>query len=273
MHAIQEQDAPDQLPLVSVIVPARNMSRYLPAAIAKDPRVHCHHTLSGGMSAARNLGIRASRGSVIALCDADDWWAPNTLSLQLRCLREDPDVGVVCTGFTVVSEPGQPLRWFHPMPRDGWITEALFLSNVVSGSTSIIRRRHLDMVGLCDESLALAEDYDLWLRLSTCCAFRFLNGATYFYRQWWGQSTRNEIALVESTISVRRNFLLKHPLLVCRAVQQEAWSRLLVERGLAKMRAGRGRCVAIADIARGLRFQPGYVKGWRAIAKVLIGRV
>jgi glycosyltransferase involved in cell wall biosynthesis len=48
-----------------------------------------------GMSAARNLGIDASRGDVIAFLDADDVWLPNKLSEQLAILDEHPRAAMV----------------------------------------------------------------------------------------------------------------------------------------------------------------------------------
>ncbi|MDB5651498.1 MAG: glycosyltransferase family 2 protein [Hyphomicrobiales bacterium] len=49
-----------------------------------------------GMSASRNLGIRAARGQIIALIDSDDFWRPNKLSEQLAILQRFPEVDMVC---------------------------------------------------------------------------------------------------------------------------------------------------------------------------------
>lgn len=48
---------------------------------AKDPRVRVFHKENGGVSSARNLGIREAKGRYLAFADADDWLAPGALEL------------------------------------------------------------------------------------------------------------------------------------------------------------------------------------------------
>jgi glycosyltransferase involved in cell wall biosynthesis len=49
-----------------------------------------------GMSTSRNLGIRWSRGALVALLDADDVWFPNKLEDQVTLLEANPEAGMVC---------------------------------------------------------------------------------------------------------------------------------------------------------------------------------
>lgn len=105
-------------PLVSVVVPIYNGERYLRETlesilaqtyrhieiIAVDdgssdsssmiaesfgPVVRLVRTAQQGHPAARNNGIRASRGEYLAFLDHDDLWAPDKLELQLKSMRED----------------------------------------------------------------------------------------------------------------------------------------------------------------------------------------
>ena len=60
-----------------------------------------------GISATRNRGTQASRGSYIACLDADDMWVPERLEKQVQILRKYPEVGLV-VGSTLYWHPGEP---------------------------------------------------------------------------------------------------------------------------------------------------------------------
>jgi glycosyltransferase involved in cell wall biosynthesis len=66
---------------------------------ARDPRVtyldHPDHQ-NRGMSASRNLGISAARGTFIAFIDADDAWSPAKLREQVAIMEANPELGMVC---------------------------------------------------------------------------------------------------------------------------------------------------------------------------------
>jgi glycosyltransferase involved in cell wall biosynthesis len=51
-----------------------------------------------GMSASRNLGVRAARGGCVALLDADDVWLPEKLQRQVAILESHPSAGMVFGG-------------------------------------------------------------------------------------------------------------------------------------------------------------------------------
>src|SRR5882762_6685277 len=56
-----------------------------------------------GASAARNTGVRAARGELIAFLDADDLWSPNYLAEQLRFMREQ-DCDLVCADANIFGD-------------------------------------------------------------------------------------------------------------------------------------------------------------------------
>lgn len=69
----------------------------------KDPRVRVIHRDNGGLSAARNTGLSAARGSFIGFVDSDDWVAPDMYERLLAALLEH-DADIAVCNFSSVDE-------------------------------------------------------------------------------------------------------------------------------------------------------------------------
>lgn len=126
------------------------------------------HQKNGGLSAARNAGIRASTGEVVGLLDADDRWDPRRVQKCLELLASRPRVGFVTTDAHLIDEQGTPIgrRYYEgdrTFPSSGF-AQRIVRRNFVFSST-LIRRALLELVGGFDETLNSVEDYDMWLRL------------------------------------------------------------------------------------------------------------
>jgi glycosyltransferase involved in cell wall biosynthesis len=85
---------------------------------AKDPRVRLVVQENGGIAAARNRGIEAAEGELIAFLDDDDRWHPRKLELQVARLEEVPEASVVSCFSALVDPEGTLLGW-----RLGGVTE------------------------------------------------------------------------------------------------------------------------------------------------------
>jgi glycosyltransferase involved in cell wall biosynthesis len=182
-------------PRVSVIIPTRNRSWCLPEAVDSvlsqtyenlelivvddgstddtpallaryGSRLRCLRQTNRGVSAARNRGLPAANGTLIAFLDSDDIWQPEKLTRQVEFFNRQPAAKICQTEETWIRRGVRvnPKRR-HRKP-SGWIFEASLALCLVSPSAVMMRRELLEEMGGFDESLPACEDYDLWLRVS-----------------------------------------------------------------------------------------------------------
>lgn len=64
-------------------------------------RVRYSRRANAGVNAARNLGIKQSRGEFLALLDSDDLWAPYKIELQVELLQSFAEVGFTFSNFHI----------------------------------------------------------------------------------------------------------------------------------------------------------------------------
>lgn len=208
-------------PLVSVIVPCYNTGKYLRVAIesalrqthtnlevivvndgstddtqsiigdleATDHRVIGITQNNGGLSRARNTGLRASRGEFVNFLDADDWFEPTKLERQIAQLNDHPDAGFSYCDIQTekeVDDPSVDLSYSvgeARQVRDGDIFGSLLLGGYFPPLSVLIRRSAIDIVGEFREDLAAQEDYDYWLRCAASGILaRYLDQRLAHYR-------------------------------------------------------------------------------------------
>jgi hypothetical protein len=113
-----------------------------------------------------NRALSLARAPLIARLDADDLALPERLACQRRFLDTHPDVGLLGTAAREVDASGQLVSVVTPPEDDAAIRRALIRRNPFVHSSVMIRRSTLTEVGGYDERLTVAQDYDLWMRMS-----------------------------------------------------------------------------------------------------------
>jgi glycosyltransferase involved in cell wall biosynthesis len=181
-----------------------NTGALIASKYGDDPRVRYIYQSNAGVSAARNAGIRQTRGNYVAFLDSDDVWKPWKLEVQLEFFQAFPDVGMVWTNFEAVDTAGnvvksrylttmyEAYRYFASFDslfrssravsdvvgsrgdlEDGArayvgnIYVPMLRGNLVHTSTVMLSRERIEKVKEFDETLTLSgEDYDFHFR--TC---------------------------------------------------------------------------------------------------------
>jgi len=134
----------------------------LTAAIAEfSGRVRCIRQANGGPASARNTGIAASTGELVAFLDADDEWLPEKLARQVEYFDRYPHTGLLHTAVVHGTRHGGAS---DGPPRSAFC-ELYHTDFFINTLTVMMPRRVLEEVGGFDERREIhVEDWDLWLR-------------------------------------------------------------------------------------------------------------
>ncbi len=241
------QDAPH----ISVVLPARNAAATLPSALedvlaqrgaapfeviliddassddtlaigrafaARDARVRVVAGAGTGLVDALNLGVRCSRGALIARMDADDRMDPERLRLQCAWLERHPRAGAVGSRVLMTPRPLTPglLRleqWLDSVITEEECARARFIESPLVHPSILFRREALEAVGGYLER-GWAEDWDLLLRI--CAAGYSLGKVPEVLLEWRdspGRLTRTGAAYrQEAMVRLRAHHLAAGPL-------------------------------------------------------------
>lgn len=143
------------------------------AAIHKTVFLQHPDHLNHGAAASRNLGLATCTGDLVCFLDADDVYLPNRFLEAINILSSNPTVDAVYETAEVV-DGGDPALGCWGIGSIFGITTALFgselLQKVIQGfpwptSAILFKRSLIDATGGFDESLVVAEDSNLWMKM------------------------------------------------------------------------------------------------------------
>lgn len=232
-------------PAVSIIMPCYNASSHLPASVdsvlaqtrtdwelvivddgstdaswqtlqalaAADPRIRVFHQPNAGAAAARNHGLRQTRGPCTAFLDADDTWAPQFLEAMTAALDHYPEAGIAYCGWQNLGLGGGRDEPFVPPDYENENK----LESLLGGCrwpihAALVRSPLIHEAGLFDETLSSCMDYDLWLRLGTVHRLvRVPRVLSYYHHHDGEQITRNRARIAINHWRAQQKYLRANP--------------------------------------------------------------
>ncbi|ARV62241.1 glycosyl transferase family A [Nostocales cyanobacterium HT-58-2] len=148
-----------------------------------DTRLKIFSYPNAGLAASRNRGMALADGEYVSFIDADDIWTPDKLDSQIKALEEHANCAVAYSWTDYIDTHGKFLKSGRRTTVTGDVYSKLLLYNFLeNGSNPLIRGDALKAVGGFDESLAAAEDWDMWLRLAALYHFVCVKKVQILYR-------------------------------------------------------------------------------------------
>lgn len=219
------------LPKVSVVIPVFNHAGYIAEAVQsvleqsyqdfelvivddasvdgtaevvsrfKDPRIiSVVHERNYGPAAARNSGIRASSGELVAFLDADDLFTPAKLDEHVLFLDRHPDVDVTYNSRFELNYSSRTIRNLVRPPANVTLRD-LVLGFPFSTSDMVLRREKLLQAGLFEDDLIWSEELGLNCKLALSgCRFARVDRALNYRRFESGRKFGNLAGKYESAV-------------------------------------------------------------------------
>jgi|688.fasta_scaffold42562_2 glycosyltransferase involved in cell wall biosynthesis len=213
-------------PLVSIIMPARNVEKYIRDAIGsvlnqsyqnwellviendsrdktleaarefQDQRIRVFQTPSPGLSNARNMGIAHAEGSLICFLDGDDLLPENSLKSRVELLQQNPDVMFVDGKVDVYNYDLTELRttWQPSFRGNPYREMALLNPRCFCGITWMIRKSALHSVTF-DTTWTHLEDRLFFISIAQQGNYDYVDERVYNIRRRPGSLMANLKAL------------------------------------------------------------------------------
>lgn len=239
-----------------------------PALAPFEAQIRLLRKSNGGASSARNMGIDACTGDLVALLDSDDFWHPGKLASQLAVFQKHPEVGLVASRYVILSPDGSEelypylhlAKWDTVLHLTG---PAVFDIMALIWTSSVLIRREVLGDHRFDEQMRTAEDRDMWVRLASITPIYLQSEITATLVELKGSLSRSDVDL-DSRCMLQMIHRYQHLLGTAGVRRWEAY----VNRRLAAEYLGVGKSrKAIRPALRRLIVQPLSPEAWWVLAK------
>ena len=214
---------------ISVIIPTYNRAKYISEAIdsvlrqtfkdceiiivddgsgdtTKDilkrynGKIRYYYQDNLGVSAARNKGIKESKGEYIAFVDSDDLWLPNKLDKYILQFEQDSSCALITGNMFIIDQDGNRVEGVKPSNSPGVSFKGLIKYGSGLCSTFMFKKSVFDSVGLFNESLSCLEDLEICIRVARNYKIKHLDEPLALYRCHSNNTFLNKIKAYSSQV-------------------------------------------------------------------------
>lgn len=222
------------IPLVSVIITTYNHGKYIEKSINsilrqtyenveiividdgstddteeiinKYPTVIYKYQKNGGLSNARNSGIKLSNGKYVIFLDADDWLFPQGIAENIQYMMKDPELAFVSgSHFKVFVESNLLTLYSANVPNNNFIH--FLQGNYIGVPAAVMYRRCILDVYQFDESIKSCQDFDIYLRIARMHRVFHHSGLIAGYRLHSHNMSSNSPLMLEEALDVLKSQL------------------------------------------------------------------
>ncbi len=221
--------------LVSVVIPAYNVEKYIKQAIEsvllqdyknleiivvddgstdntgkilseyekKDSRIKVITQINKGLAGARNTGLVYAKGDYLCILDSDDIMLPDKISKQSEFLEFNPEYDITYSGLYHFVDGDNDI-FHHPINALGYLQyDSLLYGNVINPNTVFFKRSVFESCGGFDETLRSAEDWEYWLNLTyRGLKFGYQEIPLTLYRMRKNSLSANSILMMQTPLNV-----------------------------------------------------------------------
>jgi glycosyltransferase involved in cell wall biosynthesis len=132
-----------------------------------------------GPAGARNYGIERTNEKYISFLDDDDIMHQDKLHHSVTELEKDKSIGMVCGNYQIIVNGKVRSPFYNRGIQINW--DSLMKQNFVASGSVTVRRDVINDIGNFNEKYWIAEDYDLWLRISEKYPIKYIHKVLYYY--------------------------------------------------------------------------------------------
>lgn len=169
--------------------------------IAQNPELNIQliNQTNGGVSKARNTGLKNTTGQYIAFLDSDDQWLNHKIETQIEVFKNNNEVDFLGAGF----------HGFGIKEEKGYLKKITFknllFKNFFQPSTILMKKEIVDNVGLFDENQRYAEEGNYFFRVSQNYQCYFINESLIVFGD--GKSGFGESGLSSNLVEMQKGEL------------------------------------------------------------------